>query len=195
MNSFVFATANVNKLREVNAFLGKAALVQGLADIGCHEEIAETADSLEGNAELKARYVYERYGLDCFSEDTGLEIDYLGGAPGVHTARFAGPEKSASANMAKVLKLMVGQQNRQAQFRAVFALIKGGELHLFEGITRGTIAHKAVGNKGFGYDPIFIPQGYKRSFGEMEPQEKYPISHRTIALKKMMRFLESLKNS
>ena len=191
LQSLLFATSNSHKVEEVQSILGPQIQVRSLPDIGCTIDIPETADTLEGNAEIKARFVYDNYGLNCFAEDAGLEIDCLDGAPGVFTARFAGPEKSATANMAKVLRLMSNQDDRRAQFRTIFALLIDGELQLFEGIVRGKISLKISGSDGFGYDPIFIPDGYTNTFAELDTSIKHRISHRSIALYKMLQYLEN----
>jgi XTP/dITP diphosphohydrolase len=190
MKQLVFATSNPHKIKEVNELLGGSLPVIGMDAIGCLEELPETQDTLKGNALQKARYLKDQYGADCFSEDTGLEIDALNGAPGVYTARYAGPEKSTTANMEKVLAEMEGITSRGAQFRTVIALLSDGEEHLFEGIARGYIATHATGSKGFGYDPIFIPEGYDRSFAEIDAAEKNEISHRGKAVRKLIGFLK-----
>ena len=188
----VFATGNPNKVREINSILGDSVEIVGLKDIGCIEDIPETQPTIQGNALQKARYVKENYGYDCFAEDTGLEIDALGGAPGVYTARYAGEAKDANANMAKALKELTNKENRGAQFRTVIALILNGEEHTFEGIARGTISKEKMGTKGFGYDPIFVPEGFERSFAQMEAAEKNVISHRGKATQLLMSYLHNL---
>ncbi len=188
----VFATGNPNKVREINSILGDAVEIIGLKDINCTEEIPETQGTIQGNALQKARYVKEHYGYDCFSEDTGLEIDALGGEPGVDTAFYAGPAKDADANMAKALANLKDKTNRGAQFRTVIALILNGKEHLFEGICRGEIAHERVGEGGFGYDPIFIPDGYEQTFAQMEAAAKNAISHRGKATEQLKAFLAKI---
>lgn len=188
----VFATGNPNKIKEVRALLGEDWDLKSLVDIGCHEDIAETADTLEGNALIKARYVYQKFGLNCFSEDTGLEIDALDGHPGVKTARFAGPQKNDEDNMALAIEKLKDKNDRSAQFRTVFALIINGEEHLFEGIARGEILAKKQGEEGFGYDPIFLPQGFEKSFAQMDKSTKNSISHRGQAFRKLMSFLKRI---
>lgn len=188
----VFATANPHKVREINELLGDRYLIKSLKDIGCHDDIPETQPTLEGNALQKARYVKEHFGLDCFAEDTGLEIAALNGEPGVVTARYAGESKDPAANMDKVLRLMQNTDNRVAQFRTVIALILNGEEHLFEGIAKGHIAIAKQGTAGFGYDPIFIPAGFHTSFAEMSAAEKNTISHRAKAVQKLEEFLNGL---
>jgi XTP/dITP diphosphohydrolase len=190
MQTLVFATGNPHKIKEVNELLGNSLPVIGMDEIGCQEELPETQDTLEGNALQKARYLKAHYGADCFSEDTGLEIDALNGAPGVYTARYAGAEKSTTANMEKVLLEMESVILRGAQFRTVIALLWNGQEYLFEGIARGHIATRPTGTKGFGYDPIFIPEGYDRSFAEIDAAEKNDISHRGKAVRKLIAFLK-----
>ena len=191
MQSLIFATGNPHKVNEVTAMIGDLYRIQSLADIGCREEIPETAETIEGNALLKARYVRDRYGLDCFAEDTGLEIDALGGEPGVYSARYAGPQRDAAANMALVLEKMARKRDRSARFRTVIALTLDGEEHTFEGVAEGRILTDAQGGGGFGYDPIFQPAGEERSFAEMTAPEKNAISHRGRALRQLVAFLRS----
>jgi len=188
--TLVFATGNPNKVREVRELIGEEYELKSLKDIGCEEEIPEIEPTLEGNALLKARYVKENYGLDCFSEDTGLEIKALNGEPGVYTARYAGEEKDPQANMDKALRLLQEKENRSAQFRTVVALILDGKEHLFEGVAKGTIAEEKQGEKGFGYDPIFVPEGYKESFAQMDADLKNSLSHRGKAIRKLQAFLQ-----
>lgn len=163
-----------------------------LKSIGCEEDIPETQPTLEGNALQKARYVKETYGADCFSEDTGLEIEALGGEPGVITAHYAGPERDPDANMDLVLQKLGDQDHRRAQFRTVIALILNDEEHLFEGIVTGRIAHEKRGAGGFGYDPIFIPDGYEQTFAELSSEIKNNISHRARATRKLIGFLKAI---
>ena len=186
---FVFATNNAHKLEEVSYILGEKVELLGLKDIGCHEDIPETADTLEGNALLKARFIAEKYHVDCFADDTGLEVEALGGAPGVYSARYAGDGHDSEANMRKLLKDMEGMENRKARFRTVFALIVDGKEHLFEGIVKGEIIANRKGTSGFGYDPIFVPEGYAQTFAEMGNELKNKISHRAVATNKLCRFL------
>lgn len=190
MATLVFATNNPNKIREIRAQLGDQYDFRSLEEIGCHEDIAETALTLEGNALLKAQYVYDNYGKDCFSEDTGLEIAALDGAPGVITARYAGPERDPQANMDKVLAQLAGATDRSARFRTVLCLIRGGQAQYFEGISEGQIAVAKSGAAGFGYDPIFIPQGSTRTFAEMSSSEKLQCSHRARAMAKLIAYLQ-----
>lgn len=186
---FVFATNNAHKLEEVSNILGNKIELLSLKDIGCHDEIPETADTLEGNALQKARYIFERYHTDCFADDTGLEVEALNGAPGVYSARYAGDAHDSEKNMRKLLEELKGIENRKAQFRTVFALIIDGKEHLFEGIIKGQIISVRKGNSGFGYDPVFIPDGYTQTFAEMGNAEKNKISHRAIATQKLCNFL------
>jgi len=186
----VFATSNPNKILEVRHLLGASSEILGLKDIDWSDPIEETAPDLEGNAILKALAVSNRLEIDCFAEDTGLEIDFLEGRPGVRSARYAGEENNPSANMSRVLEEMEGSAERGAQFRTIIALVMDGALHLFEGIVRGSIAMSPAGNGGFGYDPIFIPEGFDHSFGELTAEDKGKISHRTRAMKKLVHFIE-----
>ena len=164
----VFATNNAHKLDEIRAILGDRVEVLSLKDIHCEADIPETADTLEGNAALKAEYIYKNYGLDCFADDTGLEVEVLGGAPGVYSARYAGGEgHDSEANMKKLLVELEGKTNRKAQFRTAICLIEGGTEHLFEGVVKGEIIGKKRGCSGFGYDPVFVPEGYTETFAEM----------------------------
>lgn len=198
----VFATNNVHKLTEIRQILGDRMDVKSLKDIGCDVDIPETADTLEGNALQKARYVVEHYHIDCFADDTGLEVNALNGAPGVHTARYAelfgnGATHDSDANMNLLLHNLEKKSNRRARFRTVIALIIGGEEYLFEGIAPGQILTERHGQEGFGYDPIFQPDGYDRSFAEMTADEKNAISHRGRATQKLVEFLmkENTKTS
>lgn len=193
MKEIVFATNNPHKLSEVRRIMGDRFVVRSLADIGCHDDIPETADTLEGNALIKARWVKERYGYDCFADDTGLMVDVLDGAPGVYTARYAGDNCSPSDNVAKLLEVMNGESNRKAHFSTVVALItdKGGE-ETMEGSVYGTIAEKCAGSEGFGYDPVFIPEETGITFAEMGPEAKNAISHRGRAIAKLCKRLKEL---
>jgi XTP/dITP diphosphohydrolase len=185
----VFATGNPHKVSEVAAVLPAHIRLKGLKDIGCLEDLPETTPTLEGNAVEKARYVHEHYGIDCFAEDTGLEIDALQGAPGVWSARYAGPQKDDAANRKRVLEQLSGVEERSARFRTVIALIWKGEVHLFEGTAEGNIAKEPAGEGGFGYDSIFIPSGETRTFAQMNPEEKNAISHRAKATALLVEFL------
>jgi XTP/dITP diphosphohydrolase len=188
MHTLVFATNNPHKAREVEQILGGHFQVKTLRDIGCLEEIEETEPTLEGNALLKARYVKEQYGYDCFSEDTGLEVEALEGAPGVNTARYAGEEKNPEANIALLLKNLEGKENRRARFRTVIALIFGGKETLLEGICEGRIALQKSGGGGWGYDPVFIPESYEQTFPELGEDVKNQVSHRAKAMGKLAAF-------
>ena len=186
----VFATNNPNKIAELQQQLGDRYRFRGLKDIGCTEEIPETTGTIPGNARQKARHVHEHYGVDCFSEDTGLEIAALGGQPGVDTAHYAGPERDAGANNRKVLSELKDRDDRRARFRTVICLILDGKEHLFEGICPGRIAPQPRGEGGFGYDPIFLPDGGNgRSFAEMSAAEKAAVSHRGRAVRALVEFL------
>ena len=187
----VFATHNPGKLQEVRELLAPHYEVIGLTDLGDHEEIEETALTLEGNAWIKARTVWQKHGLSCFSDDTGLEIEALDGAPGVFSARFSGPEKDPQANRDKVLDELKGQGNRKARFRTAVALVLNGEEFLFEGTVNGEITTVQSGAKGFGYDPIFSPNGYDTTFADMDGPTKNAISHRGLAIKKLVAFLKA----
>ena len=188
----VFATNNAHKLEEVRQILGDRFKVLSLNDINCHEDIPETADTFQGNALQKARYVKEHYGYDCFADDTGLEVKALDGAPGVHSARYAGDHDS-EANMTKLLQELEKKSDRSAQFRTVVALILNGQEVLFEGIVTGQIAtERHYGDGGFGYDPIFVPDGYTETFSQMSAQSKNLISHRGRAVRKLADYLKTL---
>lgn len=191
MKEIVFATNNVNKLSEMRAIIGDKYKILSLKDIGCDEDIPETAITLEGNAEIKARYVKDKYGYDCFADDTGLEVEALGGAPGVYSARYAGNEHDSEKNMNLLMHNMQGKSNRKARFRTVIALIIGDKLNLFEGIVNGNITNEACGLNGFGYDPVFQPDGYEETFAMMKSECKNSISHRGLATKKLINYLES----
>lgn len=190
IKKLVFATNNAHKLDEIRAILGDKIEVLSLKDINCDADIPETADTLEGNAALKAEYIYKNYGLDCFADDTGLEVEALGGAPGVYSARYAGGDgHDSEANMRKLLKELDGEQNRKAQFRTAICLIEQGEEHLFEGIVKGSIIEQKRGASGFGYDPVFMPECYEETFAEMGNAEKNKISHRARAVEKLCEYL------
>ncbi len=185
----VFATNNQHKLDEVRKITAGNTEIVSLSDINCHEEIPETADTLEGNALQKARYIKEHFGYDCFADDTGLEVEALHNAPGVYSARYAGPGHDSEANMNKLLHEMEGKENRKARFRTVIALILEGKEYLFEGVVNGTIIKEKKGGSGFGYDPIFMPNTYAQTFAEMGNDIKNRISHRAEAVKKLTAFL------
>ena len=192
----IFATNNAHKLSEIRDILGEQFDILSLSDIGCHDDIPETADTLEGNALLKAQYITEHYGMSCFADDTGLEVDALGGAPGIYSARYAGGEgHDSEANMTKLLNELGENNNRKARFRTVIALLEvnDGEVtkHLFEGIVNGSIIRERRGTEGFGYDPIFQPDGYQQTFAELGMDIKNTISHRARAVKKLAEFLKT----
>lgn len=189
----VFATHNQHKLRELQQIIKTDIQLISLDDLNYSTEIEETGNTLVENALLKARFVYERYSISTFADDTGLEIDALNGAPGVYSARFAGEDKSAINNMNKVLDLMSGLTNRTARFKTVIALVLNGKEFLFEGAVEGNILETPVGTNGFGYDPIFQPMGYSISFAQMDPETKNRISHRGKAVEKLVNFLNQLK--
>ena len=186
----VVATNNAHKLEEISAILGDEMELFSLKDINCHADIPETADTLEGNARQKALYIYENYGMDCFADDTGLEVDALNGAPGVFSARYAGNGHDSEANMQKLLKELKGNENRKAQFRTAICLIMEGKEYLFEGIVKGAIIEEKRGGAGFGYDPIFVPEGYDQTFAELGNDIKNTISHRARAVEKLCKFLK-----
>ncbi len=188
----VFATNNKHKLEEVRAILPPTIELISLAEINCHEDIPETAETLEGNAMQKVLFVKEHYGYDCFADDTGLEVEALNNAPGVYSARYAGPEHDAKANMKKLIRELEGKDNRNARFRTVIALLSDGKEYLFDGIINGTIIDEEKGGTGFGYDPIFIPSGYDQTFAEMGNDIKNKISHRALAVRKLADFLSTL---
>jgi len=188
----VFATNNAHKLEEVAAILGDQVELLSLNDIGCQTDIPETAETLEGNALLKSSYIYKNYHLDCFADDTGLEVEALNGAPGVYSARYAGGEgHDAQANMLKLLHELDGKENRKAQFRTAISLILDGKEYLFEGVIKGEIIKEKRGDSGFGYDPVFMPEGYDRTFAELGNDIKNQISHRALAGQKLFEFLQS----
>lgn len=185
----IFATNNAHKLSEVQAVLGDGYELVTPRQCGIEEEIPETAETLEGNARQKARYLFERTGLDCFADDTGLEVEALGGAPGVHSARYATDGHDFAANNRLLLKNLAGEENRRARFRTVICLIEQGKEHLFEGIVEGRIIDHEAGSEGFGYDPLFVPEGCDRTFAEMSAEQKNGISHRGRAVRKLVDYL------
>lgn len=193
LETLVFATHNANKAAEIESMLAGKYKVLTLSEIGCKEEIPEDAPTLEGNAALKARYVSERYNVNVFADDTGLEVEALSGAPGVHTARYAGEDKDPAANMNKLLEELGSNPNRKAQFRTDICLIVDGVEHHFEGIAAGEITTAKRGDEGFGYDPVFQPEGYSITFAEMSKEEKNRISHRGKAVEQLIRFLANRK--
>jgi XTP/dITP diphosphohydrolase len=190
----VIATNNAHKLQEIAAILGDEIELLSLKDIRCFDEIPETAETLEGNALMKARYIRDRFGMDCFADDTGLEVEALHGAPGVFSARYAGGEgHDSEANMQKLLKELQGETNRAARFRTVIALLMDGEEHLFEGIVNGSIIEEKRGAAGFGYDPLFVPTGYDATFAELGEEVKNQISHRARAVQQLVDFLRKVR--
>lgn len=190
-HQLVFATNNQHKIDEVLHKIGSNFKILSLNDINCSEDIAETGTTFAANASIKSRYIFDRYGLDCFGDDSGLEIDALNGEPGVYSARYAGTHGDHGANMDKVLKKLEGQHNRRARFRTVISLMWKGEEHFFEGTVEGSIRTERSGSKGFGYDPIFQPNGYNITFAEMSMDEKNRISHRGRAVEQMVDFLKN----
>ena len=191
MKELVFATHNAHKLEELRAIL-KEYKILGLNDINCHEEIIEDSDTLDGNAKIKANYVTDNYSIDCFADDTGLEVDALNGAPGVYSARYAGEGCSYQDNVNKLLEALKNVENRKARFRTVIALNLNGKQYTFEGKVEGVITKEQHGEKGFGYDPIFLPDGFEQTFAEMPMEVKNTISHRGKATQKLVEFLNSL---
>jgi XTP/dITP diphosphohydrolase len=194
MNELIFATNNLHKLTEVQSLIGDNFTLKSLEQIGCTEDIPETAPTLEGNAFLKAKFVFNAFGKNCFADDTGLEVEALNGRPGVFSARYATEGHDFEANIDKVLLELDGVRNRKARFRSVIALILDGSVFYFEGIVNGEIICERRGIKGFGYDPVFLPEGYQYTFAEMPLSEKNKISHRAIAISKLVDFLKR-KNS
>ena len=191
MIKLVFATNNQHKLNELSKLAGDQFYLLSLKDINCFDEIPETADTLEGNAALKAQYIWEKFGINCFADDTGLEVDALNGQPGVYSARYAGEDQDSEANLSKVLKELTGNTNRKARFRTVICLIIDGKKYFFEGIVNGNLLSERHGIEGFGYDPIFVPVGFDKTFAEMDMVVKNKISHRGIATEKLISFLKN----
>jgi len=185
----VFATNNQHKLDEIRSMLNGRFVIRSLDDIGCVEDIPEDQPTIEGNASQKALYVYNHYGFNCFADDTGLEVEALGGEPGVMSARYAGPGRSSAENTQKLLEKLSEIKNRKARFKTIISLIMNGKETRFEGIVRGTILQEKKGTHGFGYDPVFCPEGHTCSFAEMDANEKNKISHRGIAFEKLVEFL------
>ena len=188
----VFASNNINKIQEIQSMLPENIQIVSLESIGCFEEIPETANTIEGNAILKANYITQKYGFDCFADDTGLEVDSLNGQPGVYSARYAGEQRNADDNMNKLLKELSDKSNRNAQFKTVIALNFQGKQHLFTGIASGEITLEKKGTGGFGYDPLFKPNGYEKTFAELSLEIKNEISHRGKASKLLLEFLQKL---
>ncbi|MFH6943034.1 non-canonical purine NTP diphosphatase [Flavobacterium sp. FlaQc-52] len=191
--NLVFASNNKNKIKEIQSILPDSIKILSLEEIGCHEDIAETADTIEGNAILKADYVTKNYGYDCFADDTGLEVTALNGVPGVYSARYAGEHRDANDNMDKLLDALSDQSDRSAQFKTVITLNIKGEQHLFTGIVKGTITLTKAGNEGFGYDPIFQPENYTETFAQLPLEIKNKIGHRGKATQQLIDFLNSAK--
>ena len=191
MKTLVFATNNQHKIYEISHIIGNQFKIVSLGDIRCYDDIPETSDTIEGNASQKSQYIFQKYNFDCFADDTGLEVEALNGRPGVHSARYAGESKNSNQNMEKLLNELRGITNRKAQFKTVISLIINHHEVLFEGIVKGEIIHKKRGTSGFGYDPIFIPDGYHVTFAEMDLEEKNKISHRSRAVQKLIEFLTS----
>jgi len=185
-----FATNNEHKLREVRQLLGDKYQVLSLSEIGCNEELAEDQDTLEGNSIQKAKYIFDKYGISCFADDTGLEVDALEGAPGVYSARYAGEQRSSEDNIDLLLRNLSTISNRKARFRTVITLILNDEIYQFEGIVTGEILKSRKGTEGFGYDPIFLPEGNHKSMAELTAEEKNAISHRGLAIQKLIEFLQ-----
>lgn len=191
MKELVFATNNAHKLNEVSTILAPQYKIISLSDLKCSDDIPETANTLEGNALIKAQYFHNKFKCNCFADDTGLEVEALNGEPGVFSARYAGPEHDANANMHKLLANLKDCKNRKACFRTVIALILDNETYYFEGKIEGNIALTATGNTGFGYDPIFVPNGFNKSFAELGSEIKNKISHRALAVNKLVDFLKN----
>jgi non-canonical purine NTP pyrophosphatase, rdgB/HAM1 family len=191
----VLASNNKHKLEEMRAILANDIEILSLADIDCHDEIPEEQDTIEGNALQKARYIYDKFGMNCFADDTGLEVECLGGEPGVYSARYAGEHPTFADNIAKLLANMEGKDNRKARFRTAIALIIDGKEHIFEGEVNGQIIKEYRGHNGFGYDPVFLPDGYNETFAELSAEIKNKISHRGNAAKKLADFLNKLNKN
>ena len=185
-----FATNNKKKLEEISSWLGSDWQVLSLDEIGCQEELPETGVTLEANSAQKAQWVWEHYGIACFADDTGLEVEALGGEPGVYSARYAGPQRNNTENMQLLLQKLQGIENRRARFRTVLTYISGEGEQQFEGEVQGTIIEEPRGERGFGYDPVFVPEGHSRTFAEMSLEEKNTMSHRARAMKKLVEFLK-----
>lgn len=191
MKKIVFATGNHHKLKEVREILGDSFEIVSLKDLDFHDDIPETGDTLQQNASLKSHYIFDRFHIDCFADDTGLEVDALGGAPGVYSARYAGENVSYDENVSKLLHELKGVSHRAAQFRTVISLILDGMEYFFDGVVEGHIIDHRLGSGGFGYDPVFVPNGFDKTFSEMAPETKNAISHRGKAIQKFADFLKS----
>ena len=187
----IFATSNLNKLKEIRSLVPKEIFINDLTSLNFFEEIPENENSIEKNAIYKANFIHSKYNINVFADDTGLEVEALNGEPGVYSARYAGKECESSKNIKKLLKNLINIKNRKARFKTIIALFLNKKLHRFEGIINGTISYSKKGNKGFGYDPVFIPEGYKKTFAELSINEKNEISHRSIAVKKLTYFIKS----
>jgi len=190
MRTFCFATNNKNKIEEIRTQLGSFFLLKTLDDIGCNEELPETQNTIEGNSIQKAKYVFDRFNVSCFADDTGLEVDSLNGEPGVCSARYAGDQRNSEDNIHLLLTKLSGAQNRKAKFRTVITLAEAGGITTFEGIVNGVILSEKRGTSGFGYDPVFMPDGVNKTFAEMNLMEKNSISHRAIAMNKLIKFIK-----
>jgi len=188
MKKLVFASNNIHKLNEIRSILESMFTIISLSDLNCTDDIPETANTLEGNALLKAQYIYNKFGFNCFADDTGLEVEALNGEPGVFSARYAGEDNNAQKNIQKLLTELGSNPNRNAQFRTIIVLIKDGSLNYFEGKIEGKISYKPTGNDGFGYDSVFVPNGMDRSFAELSTIEKNKISHRAVAVRKLAEY-------
>ncbi len=189
---FIFATNNLHKLEEVQQMLNNQFTLVSLKDMGCVEDIPENEPTIEGNALFKARYIYQKYGKDCFADDSGLEVEVLNNAPGVRSARYAGERKDSQENMNLLLENLKGKKNRKARFRTVIACVIDGQEFVFEGIINGEIKEQGLGKNGFGYDPIFCPEGYAQTFAELPSEVKNQISHRALAVQKFLLFLKEI---
>ncbi|MDA0758361.1 MAG: RdgB/HAM1 family non-canonical purine NTP pyrophosphatase [Bacteroidetes bacterium] len=189
--NLIFATSNLNKLKEIKSLIPEGIYLNDLTSLNFFDKIPEKENSIEKNAVFKANFINSKYNLNVFADDTGLEVEALNGEPGVYSARYAGEECDSDKNIKKLLKKLIDKKNRKAKFKTVIALILNHELHQFEGIVNGTISHSKKGNKGFGYDSVFIPEGYHKSFAELTMNEKNEISHRSIAVKKLICFLKN----
>ena len=193
MKTIVFATNNAHKLEEVRAIVSDKITIVSMSDIGCHDDIPETAGTLEGNALLKAKYIKDHFGYDCFADDTGLEVEALNGEPGVRSARYAGETHDANANIAKLHHALEGQVNRKARFRTVIVYITNDKTEFFEGVINGQIIDEKRGETGFGYDPVFVPDGYNQTFAELGAEIKNSISHRALATRKLAEYLKTVR--
>lgn len=190
MQTICFATNNLHKLEEVRSVLGSDFRVLSLDEIACREELPETGNTLEANAHQKAEHVFKNYAQTCFADDTGLEVEALNNAPGVYSARYAGPQRSSEDNIDLLLKSLINKENRKARFRTVICWVSEKETHYFEGMVEGEIIKERKGTKGFGYDPVFVPTGYNKTFAEMTMEEKNALSHRSRAVSKLVKFLK-----